>query len=40
VDDGLSVDDAKTKYVELVESLKVQYGYSADKVPEPVGGAA
>ena len=27
------------KYVALIEKLKVEYGFDADKVPETVGGA-
>jgi diazepam-binding inhibitor (GABA receptor modulating acyl-CoA-binding protein) len=38
VDEGLTQDEAKTKYVELVESLKTKYGYDASKEPEAIGG--
>ncbi|PQE29179.1 acyl binding protein [Rutstroemia sp. NJR-2017a BBW] len=37
VDEGLTVDEAKTKYVEKVEGLKQSLGYDADKAPEEVG---
>ncbi|KAF4972639.1 hypothetical protein FSARC_787 [Fusarium sarcochroum] len=36
-EDQLTPDSAQEKYVELVEKLKVQYGYDANKVPETVG---
>ena len=38
VDEGLSAEDAQSKYVALVESLKEKYGYDASKEPEAVGG--
>ncbi|XMA16526.1 hypothetical protein WAI453_009317 [Rhynchosporium graminicola] len=37
VDEGLTSDQAKEKYVALVESLKEKYGYDANKSPEAVG---
>ncbi|PVH82640.1 putative acyl-CoA-binding protein like protein [Cadophora sp. DSE1049] len=37
VDEGLTSDEAKEKYVALVESFKEKYGYDADKNPEAVG---
>ncbi|PQE31207.1 acyl binding protein [Rutstroemia sp. NJR-2017a WRK4] len=37
VDEGLTVDEAKTKYVEKVEALKQSLGYDANKAPEEVG---
>ncbi|EKD18638.1 acyl CoA binding protein [Drepanopeziza brunnea f. sp. 'multigermtubi' MB_m1] len=37
VDEGITSDQAKEKYVELVESLKEKYGYDANKAPEAVG---
>jgi diazepam-binding inhibitor (GABA receptor modulating acyl-CoA-binding protein) len=37
VEEGISAEDAQTKYVALVETLKEKYGYDADKVPEAVG---
>ncbi|KAK0102178.1 hypothetical protein ONS95_001027 [Cadophora gregata] len=37
VDEGLTSDEAKDKYVALVESFKEKYGYDADKNPEAVG---
>ncbi|TVY60694.1 Acyl-CoA-binding protein-like [Lachnellula suecica] len=40
VDAGLTSDEAKEKYVKLVESLKEKYGYDANKVPENVGATA
>ncbi|KAL4729482.1 acyl-CoA-binding protein (ACBP)/diazepam binding inhibitor (DBI)/endozepine (EP) [Fusarium chlamydosporum] len=35
-EDQLTPEEAKSKYVELVEKLKEQYGYDANKVPETV----
>ena len=40
VDEGLTVDEAKEKYVALVEEMKTKYGYDANKVPEAVGGSS
>jgi len=37
VEDALTPEAAQSKYVELVEKLKVSCGYDADKVPEAVG---
>ncbi|KAJ4134862.1 hypothetical protein NW768_004471 [Fusarium equiseti] len=37
VEDQLTPEAAQSKYVELVEKLKVSHGYDADKVPEAVG---
>ncbi|KAH7384820.1 putative acyl-CoA-binding protein like protein [Cadophora sp. MPI-SDFR-AT-0126] len=37
VDEGLTSDEAKEKYVALVESFKEKYGYDANKNPEAVG---
>lgn len=37
VDEGLTAAEAQAKYVELVETLKVTYGYDANKEPEAVG---
>jgi diazepam-binding inhibitor (GABA receptor modulating acyl-CoA-binding protein) len=37
VDEGITSDEAKERYVKLVESMKEKYGYDADKVPEAVG---
>jgi len=39
VDEGLTADEAKEKYVKLVEELKEKYGYDANKAPEAVGGS-
>jgi len=39
VDEGLTSDEAKEKYVAFVESLKAKLGYDADKVPEAVGAS-
>ncbi len=39
VDEGVSPEDAQDKYVELVEALKLKYGFDADKVPEAVGSS-
>ncbi|KAJ4270234.1 acyl-CoA-binding protein (ACBP)/diazepam binding inhibitor (DBI)/endozepine (EP) [Fusarium torreyae] len=36
-EDQLTPETAQAKYVELVEKLKEQYGYDANKVPETVG---
>ncbi|RFU35684.1 hypothetical protein B7463_g725, partial [Scytalidium lignicola] len=38
VDEGTSQEEAKSKYVELVEELKAKHGYDANKQPEAVGG--
>ena len=40
VDEGLTVDEAKERYVKLVALMKEKYGYDADKVPEAVGGTS
>lgn len=37
VDAGTSASDAEKKYIDLVEKLKGQYGFDANKVPEAVG---
>lgn len=37
VDKGLTSDEAKAQYVELIAKLKEKYGYDANKVPEEVG---
>ncbi|KAK4220828.1 acyl-CoA-binding protein [Podospora fimiseda] len=37
-DEGLTAEEAQTKYVAKVEELKNTYGYDADKAPEAVGG--
>ncbi|KAM0195254.1 hypothetical protein ACHAPA_000878 [Fusarium lateritium] len=37
VEDKLTPEGAQTKYIELVEKLKVSHGYDANKVPETVG---
>ncbi|KAM3077209.1 hypothetical protein ACMFMG_003325 [Clarireedia jacksonii] len=37
VDEGLTADQAKAKYVEKVEALKKSLGYDANKAPEAVG---
>jgi diazepam-binding inhibitor (GABA receptor modulating acyl-CoA-binding protein) len=39
VDEGISADVAKERYVALVEELKGKYGYDANKVPEGVGSS-
>lgn len=39
MDEGLTSDEAKEKYVALVEEMKTKYGYDASKAPEAVGGA-
>jgi diazepam-binding inhibitor (GABA receptor modulating acyl-CoA-binding protein) len=40
VDEGLTSDEAKEKYVALVEKMKEKYGYDANKAPEAVGGGS
>ncbi|KAK3400395.1 acyl-CoA-binding protein [Sordaria brevicollis] len=37
VDEGLSAEEAQTKYVAKVEEMKTQYGYDENKAPEAVG---
>jgi diazepam-binding inhibitor (GABA receptor modulating acyl-CoA-binding protein) len=37
VDEGITEEEAKSRYVTLVEKLKETYGYDADKEPEAVG---
>lgn len=37
VDEGVTPDQAKERYVELVEKLKAAYGFDENKVPEAVG---
>lgn len=37
VDEGLTQEQAKSEYVALVERMKTQYGYDANKAPEAVG---
>ena len=37
VDEGVTEDQAKEKYIALVEELKTKYGYDASKAPEAVG---
>jgi diazepam-binding inhibitor (GABA receptor modulator, acyl-CoA-binding protein) len=39
VDEGITSDEAKERYVVLVEKMKEKYGYDASKAPEAVGGA-
>jgi len=39
VDEGITSDEAKERYIKLVASMKEKYGYDANKVPEAVGGA-
>jgi diazepam-binding inhibitor (GABA receptor modulator, acyl-CoA-binding protein) len=39
VDEGVTPEQAQEKYVTLIEKLKVEYGFDADKVPEAVGSA-
>ena len=40
VDEGVTVEEAKTKYIALVESLKEKYGFDANKEAEAVGGGS
>lgn len=37
MDEGISQDEAKERYVAKVEEMKKTYGYDADKAPEAVG---
>jgi diazepam-binding inhibitor (GABA receptor modulating acyl-CoA-binding protein) len=37
VDEGVTPEEAQTKYIALIEKLKEEYGFDADKVPEAVG---
>lgn len=37
VDEGVTPDQAQTKYVELIEKMKQAYGFDASKEPETVG---
>jgi len=39
VDEGITSDEAKERYVKLVEEMKEKYGYDASKVPEAVGSS-
>jgi diazepam-binding inhibitor (GABA receptor modulating acyl-CoA-binding protein) len=39
VDEGISADTAKERYIALVEEMKAKYGYDASKVPEAVGSS-
>lgn len=39
VDEGVTPEEAQSRYVELVEKLKSSHGYDEGKVPEPVGGS-
>ncbi|KAK0701841.1 acyl CoA binding protein-domain-containing protein [Lasiosphaeria miniovina] len=40
VDDGITAEEAKEKYVAKLEEMKVTYGFDASKEPEAVGTAA
>ncbi|CAG8972510.1 hypothetical protein HYALB_00001202 [Hymenoscyphus albidus] len=40
VDEGIDAETAKQRYVDLVEKMKVTYGYDANKAPEEVGAGA
>ncbi|KAH0543453.1 hypothetical protein FGG08_002218 [Glutinoglossum americanum] len=40
VDEGVTPQEAQSRYVALVEKLKEAYGYDADKEPEVVGGGS
>jgi diazepam-binding inhibitor (GABA receptor modulating acyl-CoA-binding protein) len=37
--DGVTPEEAQTKYIELIESMKKKYGFDASKEPEAVGGS-
>jgi len=39
VDEGVTPEEAQTKYIALVEKLKETYGYDANKAPEAVGSS-
>lgn len=39
VDEGVTPEEAQTKYVELIESMKERYGFDEFKEPESVGGS-
>lgn len=39
VDEGVTPEQAQSRYVELVERLKTTYGYDENKAPEPVGSS-
>ena len=39
VNEGVTPEEAQTKYIELVEKMKEKYGYDENKVPEAVGGS-
>ncbi|TAQ91073.1 hypothetical protein B7494_g636 [Chlorociboria aeruginascens] len=39
VDEGITSDEAKDRYVAKIEKMKETYGYDANKVPEEVGAA-
>ena len=39
VDEGITTEAAKEKYVKKIEELKGKYGYDAAKVPETVGSS-
>lgn len=40
VDEGITPEEAQEKYVALVEQLKENLGFDADKVPEAIGGGS
>lgn len=37
VEDGVTPEQAETKYIALIEELKTKYGFDASKAPETVG---
>jgi len=37
VDEGVTPEQAETKYIELIEAMKKQYGFDENKAPEAVG---
>jgi len=39
VNEGVTPEEAQTKYVALIAELKEKYGYDENKVPEAVGGS-
>lgn len=40
VDEGVTPEEAQTKYIALIEKMKEQYGFDETKVPESVGGSS
>jgi acyl-CoA-binding protein len=38
-EEGITVDEAKERYVKKIEEMKETYGYDANKQPEAVGSS-